>query len=183
MRGQFTTWRPAPAAHGPIPLGKTRDKIDDSRICLRAERRLGELIRAQKETVGLNTGKRGDRGPRSAPRSDTRPTLAEVGIDKKLSSRAQKLAAGPEDEFEVMLGEWRERVGQENERVTTSFCAPVNNLVARRRLIARSKRITLGRVLRFNEPEPRASPDLPVKTALELTSSDDPSLTQGPRRH
>ena len=59
------------------------------------ERRLGELIREQKETVGLNVGKRGDRGPRAAPRSDTRPTLAEAGIDKKLSSRAQKETAGP----------------------------------------------------------------------------------------
>lgn len=36
--------------------------------------------------MGLNAGKRGDRGPRAAPRSDTRPTLAEAGIDKKLSS-------------------------------------------------------------------------------------------------
>lgn len=96
-------------------------EVDAAEIRMRAERRLGELIRAQKEGPGLNVGKRGDRGPRSAPRSDTRPTLADAGIDKKLSSRAQKLAAVPEKQFEGMLGEWRERVGQENERVTTNL--------------------------------------------------------------
>jgi hypothetical protein len=35
------------------------------------------------------------------------PTLADAGIDKKLSSRAQKLAAVPEPKFEGMLAEWR----------------------------------------------------------------------------
>ena len=76
---------------------------------MRAERRLGELIRAQKETVGLATGgKRGGRtkidGTRSEP-SNPRPTLADSGIDKKLSSHAQKLAAVPESKFEGMIGE------------------------------------------------------------------------------
>ena len=45
-------------------------------------RRLGELIRAQKETVGLATG--GDAmKARSRPGTEVRPTLAEYGIDKK----------------------------------------------------------------------------------------------------
>ena len=35
-------------------------------------------------------------------------TLKEAGIDHKLSSRAQKLAAVSEDQFEGMLGEWRD---------------------------------------------------------------------------
>ncbi len=46
------------------------------------------------------------------------PTLAEAGIDKKLSSRAQKLAAVPEDQFEGMLGEWRGSIRKFN----LSFC-------------------------------------------------------------
>ena len=53
------------------------------------KRRLGEMIDEQKRTVGLNQGML-LRGTSEEPR-DTRPTLAEVGIDKKLSSRAQKL--------------------------------------------------------------------------------------------
>ena len=60
---------------------------------MRAERRLGELIAAQKETVGLQRG-RLLRGAKREPR-DTRPTLAAV----------------PDDQFEGMLGEWRERGG------------------------------------------------------------------------
>jgi len=60
---------------------------------MRAERRLGECIRAQKETVGLNEGAL-RRGSDMEPR-DARPTLADAGIDKKLSSRAQKLAPPP----------------------------------------------------------------------------------------
>lgn len=59
--------------------------------------RLGEIIREQKETVGLATG--GERGGRAkidgtrAEPSISVPTLADAGIDKKLSSRAQKLAS------------------------------------------------------------------------------------------
>ena len=59
---------------------------------LQRERRLGECIRAQKETVGLNRGLAGSRisGSDKEPVKDVRPTLADAGIDKKLSSRAQK---------------------------------------------------------------------------------------------
>ncbi len=98
-------------------------EVDAAEIRMRAERRLGELIRAQKETVGLAQGRGGRRtleGTRKVP-SNAPPTLAQAGIDKKLSSRAQKLAAVPEDQFEGMIGEWRERVGKENERVTTNL--------------------------------------------------------------
>ena len=83
-------------------------EVDAAEIRMRAERRLGELIKAQKETVGLQRG-RLRRGAKKEPR-DTRATLAEVGIDKKLSSRAQKLAMVPEEQFEGMIGDWPERV-------------------------------------------------------------------------
>ena len=79
-------------------------------IKLRARLRLGEMIVEQKETVGLNKGTAGKGRPKiggatEEPPKDNRPTLAEAGIDKKLSSRAQKLAAVPEEKFEGMLGE------------------------------------------------------------------------------
>lgn len=101
-------------------------EVDAAEIRFRAERRLGEMIRAQKETVGLNRGTAGSgnanvTGSTKTEPPDSRPTLAEAGIDKKLSSRAQKLAAVPEEKFEGMLGEWRERVSNENERVTTNL--------------------------------------------------------------
>jgi hypothetical protein len=59
-------------------------------IRFRGERRVGELIIEQKVTVGLNPGTRPNKehgGSMKAPGSI--PTLADAGIDKKLSSRAQ----------------------------------------------------------------------------------------------
>lgn len=101
-------------------------EIDAAEIRMRAERRLGEMIVNQKETVGLNRGA-ADGGKRESPRGafteprNTLPKLADVGIDKKLSSTAQKMAAVPEEKFEEMVGEWRERVAQENQRVTLNL--------------------------------------------------------------
>ena len=69
---------------------------------MRAERRLGELIRAQKETVGLQAGSRGI-GKLTSGLPQKQPTLSDAGVDHKLSSRAQKLAAVPEARFEGML--------------------------------------------------------------------------------
>lgn len=97
-------------------------EIDCAEIRMRAERRLGEMIRGQKQTTGLNQGAvAGKTGSRGVPVLDSRPTLADAGIDKKLSSRAQKLAAVPESKFEGMIGEWRGRVEKENERVTATL--------------------------------------------------------------
>ena len=73
---------------------------------MRAERRLGELIRAQKETVGLQAGSRGI-GKSTSGLPKKRPTLVEAGINHKLSARSQKVAAIPEAKFEGMIGEWR----------------------------------------------------------------------------
>jgi len=101
-------------------------EADAAEIRLRAERRLGELLREQKATVGFNRGaaaggrKESSRGPYVEPR-DTSATLVDIGIDKKLSSRAQKLAAIPDEGFQSMLEEWRRGVEHETERVTTNL--------------------------------------------------------------
>jgi hypothetical protein len=85
-------------------------EIDASEIRIRAERRLGEMIRTQKETVGLATG---GQPYQSKPTSTSkepveRPTLSDVGISKKLSSRSQAIASIPEEEFEETLTQHRE---------------------------------------------------------------------------
>jgi hypothetical protein len=72
---------------------------DAVEIRIRAERRLGELIKQQKDTVGLAKGG-GDGSNQHKRATGTKkepvaPTLKEAGIDKKLSSRGQKLAAVP----------------------------------------------------------------------------------------
>ncbi len=69
---------------------------------LRAERRLGEVQAEMPKATGtrvLGRPKLGSRGKR--PRKKRTPTLAELGISKDLSSRAQKLAAVPEEVFEL----------------------------------------------------------------------------------
>lgn len=85
-------------------------EIDAAEIRIRAERRLGEMIEEQKRTVGLNQGAKGSivTGSERVPVKDERPTLASVGIDKKLSSRAQAIAAIPQRDFDATLAEHRE---------------------------------------------------------------------------
>jgi hypothetical protein len=98
-------------------------EVDAAEIRIRAERRLGELIRSQKETVGLRGPQHskggGSKGSKREPLPEAPPTLAAAGIDKKLSSRAQKLADLPEKKFERQIADWRDRVGKDTERVTT----------------------------------------------------------------
>jgi hypothetical protein len=64
-------------------------------IIWRAERRLGEMVIHLKNTSGLASGGmpyQGTTGSDLEPVERT-PTLNEIGIDKKLSSQAQKLAS------------------------------------------------------------------------------------------
>lgn len=97
-------------------------EVDAAEIRIRAERRLGEMLAAQKAAGGLNKGAMGV--GKSAVVTDDRtrvPTLAEAGISKDLSARAQNLAAVPEAEFEQEVGEWRDRVTQEGARVSAKL--------------------------------------------------------------
>lgn len=100
-------------------------EIDATEIRIRAERRLGELIQRQRDTVGLNSGVRmagrDSLGGSIVKPPKQVPTLAAAGIDKRLSSHAQKVAAIPEDEFEGIVSDWRENLETANERVTTNI--------------------------------------------------------------
>src|SRR4051812_30059328 len=80
-------------------LAKKRDlEIDAAEIRLRAERRLGELLRAGERARGgqpyhadkNSTGSDGEQVDQ-----DPRPTLEELGVSRKLSARAQRSAAIP----------------------------------------------------------------------------------------
>lgn len=92
-------------------------EMDAAEIRMRAERRLGGLIRRQKETVGLNRGGgTGANQHRAASTTETPaavPTLADAGIDRKLSSHSQKLDAVPEKRFEEMVDARRERIARD----------------------------------------------------------------------
>jgi phage N-6-adenine-methyltransferase len=94
-------------------------EIDAAEIRFRAERRLGELIDAQRQTVGLSKGGRPDK---TGSELDPVITLSEAGIDKHLADRARKFAALPMAEFEGQIDAWRARVEQDTERITLAFC-------------------------------------------------------------
>ncbi len=101
-----------------------RLEVDAAEIRIRAERRLGELLAQQKAGEGLNSGAAGMSGNQHSGKVvrssvTTAPTLADAGISKDLSARAQKLAAVPADVFEAEVGDWRDRVAAENARVVT----------------------------------------------------------------
>jgi hypothetical protein len=74
----------------PKPLS-TRAQLakDAAEIRLRAERRLGEMLAGTEKQSGAR-GKRGGgtRGSKKEPQVNAPPTLAEVGVSKKESSRA-----------------------------------------------------------------------------------------------
>jgi hypothetical protein len=86
---------------------------------MRAERRLGELIKAQKETVGLATGgdamRKQEARVENKPELNSPPTLAEAGIDKNLANVARKAAAKPAEEFEAELEQKVNRIVRKGE--------------------------------------------------------------------
>lgn len=81
----------------------TENEIEASRIRVRAERRLGEILKAM-----AANGERASRqdtlkqAPMS-PGATSAPTLADLGIPRDRASRAMKLADVPEPEFESAL--------------------------------------------------------------------------------
>jgi hypothetical protein len=88
-------------------------ELDAAEIRIRAERRLGELMQAQADTVGVNTGGRPKTGleknPVSTRVAEKPASLAEAGIDKNLAHRARTYAAVPEQKFEKLLTDKRKR--------------------------------------------------------------------------
>jgi N6-adenosine-specific RNA methylase IME4 len=69
-------------------------------IRMRAERRAGELLREAEKNQGAVPGKTGRKGK---PVLDSRPKLADLGINKTQSSRWQALAALDSDVFETKV--------------------------------------------------------------------------------
>lgn len=106
-------------------------EIDAVELRIRAERRLGEMLAETPKATGAAGGgkKTGPRGTFTEPR-DTTPTLADMGIDKKLSARSQKIAAVPEKEYKKELASWRTRIESGSDRITADFLAPKGAHVA-----------------------------------------------------
>lgn len=73
-------------------------------IKLRAERKLGELLKCSTKNIGAKGNPKG-RGAKivRCQEGTAQPTLASAGITKKLSSRSQKLAGVPELDFDAAI--------------------------------------------------------------------------------
>ena len=93
---------------------KNRDlEADAVEIRMHATRRVDELRRAQKETVGLATGARG-LGTAQAVRVADKPapTLASQGIDKNLAHQARALGSLSPEQFERSVAHARDAVSR-----------------------------------------------------------------------
>jgi N6-adenosine-specific RNA methylase IME4 len=161
-------------------------EIDAAEIRMRAERRLGQLIGQQKDEVGLNTGGRPQKTP-SQSEGVSPPTLEQAGIDYKLSSRAQKMAAVPEEKFEAALGEWRERVADETLRVTSNLllageraqakAAPIASAAGRYSCIVIDPPWQMEKIEREVRPN-QAWFDYPTMSEDELSAMDVAAMSE-----
>lgn len=116
-------------------------EVQAAEIRIRAERRLGELMAAQADAVG-KAKPTGTNQHRVISKPDAPPTLAEAGIDKNLANRARTYAAVPEEKFEQLLSDKRQR---DNRRVVLDpdFEAGAEE-AARDIEVARDERIALA---------------------------------------
>ena len=83
----------------------TQLEIDATELRLRAERRLGIMLSQQDFHKGGRPSKTGSSG-------EPVLTLADVGIDKKMSSRAQRIGGIGEQAFEEMVESVRGRIAK-----------------------------------------------------------------------
>src|SRR5262249_61528173 len=92
-------------------------EADAVEIRMRATRRLDELRREQKETVGLSAGTRGSRV--KGARVDEKPTLASQGINKNLAQQARVLGKLSDEGFEAAVTKARAKVAHRRARKRT----------------------------------------------------------------
>jgi hypothetical protein len=99
---------------------------------MEAERKLGQLMAAQRDTIGFNKGGGDQRSDHRDSKKPSDPlTLAEAGIDKNLAHRARTLAALQKEEFEKVVEAKREAVETQaktsaaNKIVTARIVTPV----------------------------------------------------------
>ena len=96
-------------------------EVNAAELRIRAERRLGEMLKASEMHAGGRPKKISKNAPPSHEVVSEPVRLAEIGIDYHLSERAQKLAVFDESAFGERLQEWRERALTEAPRVTTNL--------------------------------------------------------------
>lgn len=77
---------------------------DATELQMRAERKLGVLLKSAHETGQIGYGRRSNMSEESK-----RLTLQEIGVDKKLSAHSQRLASLDEDRFDEAVQQARSK--------------------------------------------------------------------------
>jgi N6-adenosine-specific RNA methylase IME4 len=91
-------------------------EIQASEIRVRAERRLGEMLIVEKQAGHITRGQ--PKKKRSDEEQYQRVKLDDIGIDRKLSSRAQRLGGIAERAFEAMVARMREQIRERGSRAS-----------------------------------------------------------------
>jgi hypothetical protein len=114
-------------------------EIKAAQVRFRAERRLGEVLKAAKDAGQLAEGRPKKTDKENGPSEGTFPrvTLKEAGIEKNLSSWAQRLARMDEEQFAHALAQREEDMRAGRAKIATDLHqvnAEVENRRARREL-------------------------------------------------
>jgi hypothetical protein len=130
-------------------------EADAVEIRMRATRRLDELRREQKDTVGLSAGTRGSRV--KGARVDQKPTLASQGIGKSLAQQARVLGKLSDESFEAAVAEARANVAHR--------CARKRTESEREATIESNRQIFQRMAAEKNKKEERALPRWGIEPA------------------
>lgn len=93
-------------------------EADAAELRLRAERRMGILIHQEKQAKRLRSGPDADEGIGNKDAPIVRIKLEDLGIDKRLSARAQKVAGIAERAFEAAVERKRQEILRARGRVS-----------------------------------------------------------------
>lgn len=97
-------------------------EADAAEIRERAERRLGELMKAQAETVGkAKAGAHQHKANRDKRYPNSPPSLTEAGIDKNLATAARRAANMSEERFEQHVSATRKKIVERPERFSRTL--------------------------------------------------------------
>lgn len=99
----------------------TQLEMDSAELRLRAERRLGVMLTAEKMAGRLGPGQPKKNGNENEP--FFRVKLDDIGIDKQLSSRSQKVGGIGEQAFEAVVANVRQRIADQDGRVSLDITA------------------------------------------------------------
>jgi hypothetical protein len=138
-------------------LSAIRSRRQCERDHQEAERRMGELLRETERAKGGQPHQKKPTGNITLP---VEPTLAELGITKNESSKAQKLAALPEEDFQAV----RDGIKRLNE-VRVELVLKLEPLLKAK--AAKKRASTEGRPSKL--PQNSAPVSKPIETRQELT--------------